>query len=161
MRKNLKLGMLVAFLLAVVSLPAAAAPSDTRSGDKKVEVIRLTSITVEDVDLDLGEPGDSLGDQNIHTGDLFRGGEKVGILGVVCTTVRADADAFSFLCVGSAELPKGQITIQGLITFTETAEEPFEIAVTGGTGKYRTAHGVLSIRQIGLPEEHLTFKIIR
>ena len=81
---------------------------------------------------------------------------------MVCTTVRAEADAFSFLCVGSAELPKGQITIQGLITFTkETAEEPFEIAVTGGTGKYRTAHGVLSIRQIGLPEEHLTFKIIR
>ena len=161
MRKNLRLGLLVAFLLAVVSLPAAAAPSDTRSGDKKVEVIRLTSITVEEVDLDLGEPGDSLGDQFVFTDDLFRGGEKVGILGVVCSAVRITADAFSIQCVGTAELPKGQITVQGLITFSEATEgQPFELAITGGTGRYRTAHGVVTVEE-GETEDRLTFQIIR
>lgn len=162
MRKNLKLGLLVAFLLAVVSLPAAAAPSATRSGDSKVEVIRLTSITVQEADLDLGEPGESLGDQFVFTDDLFRGGEKVGILGVVCTGVRSEPDSSSIQCVGTAELPKGQITVQGLITFSEATEgEPFEIAITGGTGKYRTAHGVVTIREVSETEEILTFRIIR
>jgi hypothetical protein len=161
MRKNLKLGLLVAFLLAVVSLPAAAAPSATRSGDSKVEVIRLISMTVEEVNLDLGEAGDSLGDQFVFTDDLFRGGEKVGILGVVCTAVRAEADAFSIQCVGTAELPKGQITVHGLITFSEATEgEPFEIAITGGTGKYRTAHGVVTVTE-GETEDQLKFLIIR
>jgi hypothetical protein len=34
-----------------------------------------------------------------------------------------------------AELPKGQITIQGLVTLPEATEgEPVRVAITGGTG---------------------------
>ena len=31
--------------------------------------------------------------------------------------------------------------MQGLVTFSEAGEGEFELAITGGTGAYRTAHG--------------------
>src|SRR5688572_8462351 len=87
MPKKLRFGGVVALLLAVVSLPAAgASPSAARSSaDDDVEVIRVTAIDVQDTFLDLGEPGDSLGDQSVFSQDLFRQGAKVGTAGVVCT----------------------------------------------------------------------------
>ena len=64
-------------------------------------------------------------------------------------------------CVATAELPKGQITVQGLLTFTEETEgEPSFLAITGGTGKYREAQGQLKIDQASETEAQLTFKII-
>jgi hypothetical protein len=80
MPKKLRLGGFAALLLALLRLPAAAAPSAARSSDDgDVDVIRVTEITVQDNSLDLGESGDSVGDEFIFSGDLFRGGEKVGI----------------------------------------------------------------------------------
>ena len=65
-------------------------------------------------------------------------------------------------CVATAELPKGQITAQGLLTFSEEAEgEPFRLAITGGTGKYRTAHGEVIVKDVSETESRLTFVIIR
>ena len=63
--------------------------------------------------------------------------------------------------VATAALPKGQITTQGLGTFTDGPAK-FELAITGGTGKYRTAHGTLSVEEVGGEEEFLlTFRVIR
>ena len=165
MRRRFPLGVLVILVLAVVSLPAASASSSQArsSGDEDdVQVIRLTSVTVDEADVDVGEPGDSLGDYFVFTDDLFRDGEKVGILGVVCTAVRSEPEAFAIHCVGTAQLPRGQITVQGLVTFSEATEgEPVRVAITGGTGRFRTAHGVLTIREVSETEDRLTFRVIR
>jgi hypothetical protein len=164
MRRKLPLGVLVILVLAVVSLPAASASSaPTRSSagdDKKVEVIRLSSISVQDASLDLGAQGDSLGDQLVFSDDLFRHGEKVGTSGGVCTLVRLDPPAtFAAQCVATLQLPKGQITVQGLINFAETG--PFQVAITGGTGRYKTAHGVMTVVGVSDTEDRLTLRIIR
>jgi hypothetical protein len=166
MRRKLPLGVLVILVLAVVTLPAASASSSQASSsardDNDVEVIRVTGVTVDEAILDLGAPGDSLGDQFVETDDLFRGGEKVGFLGLHCTAMRQEPMvSFTLQCVATAELPRGQITVQGLVTFTETAQEPIRVAITGGTGRYRTAHGVLTVREISVSEDLLTFRIIR
>jgi hypothetical protein len=110
--------------------------------------------------LDLGEPGDSLGDQSVFSQDLFRGGEKVGVSGVVCTLVRLEPRVSATLqCVATARLPGGQITIQGLPTFTD-GPSTFRLAITGGTGSYREAHGVAIVEQVSETEERITFRII-
>ena len=57
-------------------------------------------------------------------------------------------------------LPKGQITVQGLTTFTD-GPSTFKLAITGGTGSYRTAHGVLIVDQTSEEESLLTFRVIR
>ena len=166
MRNKLRLGVVVAFLLAVASVTVVSASSSSGdSGDRgkgSVEVIRVTAIFVEESVSDLGESGDSLGDQLAFTQDLFRRGEKVGIAGVVCTLMRLEPMAATLHCVGTTQLPKGQITIQGLATFTgdEEGEPTQHFAITGGTGRYKAAHGVLTVVDVSETETQLTFKII-
>jgi hypothetical protein len=102
-----------------------------------------------------------LGDQFIFRNDLSRAGKKVGIDGGVCTLVGLEPMVSATLqCVATAELPRGQITVQGLATFTD-GPSTFELAITGGTGRFREAHGVLTIEQVSDTESLLTFRIIR
>jgi hypothetical protein len=166
MRNKFRLSAIVALLLALPITVASASSSSGNSGDRgkrSVEVIRVTEIIVQEAGIDLGEPGDSLGDQFVSSSDLFRAGEKVGIDGVVCTIVRlVPMVSATSQCVATAELPKGQITVQGLATFSEETEgEPFRLAITGGTGRYRTAHGEVIVQDVSETESRLTFKIIR
>ena len=165
MRRRFSLGVLAILALAVVSLPAASAsssPAASSAGEgKKVEVIRVTEVIVQDAFLDLGEEEDSLGDYFVFSGDLFRKGEKVGSDGGTGTIVRLEPMVSATLqFVATAELPRGQITVQGLVTFTD-GPSTFRLAITGGTGRYRTAHGVLIVEQISETESRLTFRVIR
>jgi hypothetical protein len=162
MQRKLRLGGAVALLLAIVSLPAGAAPSSSTKADGDgVEVIRVTAIDVQDTFLDLGEPGDSLGDQSVFSQDLFRQGEKVGTAGAVCTLVRlVPMVSATAQCVATAKLPRGQITVQGLLTFTD-GPSTFRLAITGGTGRYRTAHGVAIVEEVSETRDRITFRIIR
>lgn len=162
MSKKFRLGGVAALLLALLSLPAAAAPSAARSSDDgDVEVIRVTEKFVQDNFLDLGEPGDSLGDQFIFGHDLFRQGKKVGTDGGIGTIVRLESMVSATLqFTATSQLPKGQITVQGLVTFTD-GPSTFKLAITGGTGRYRDASGVLIVEQVSETESHLTFRVIR
>jgi hypothetical protein len=165
MRTKLGIGLLILLALAIVALPATSAPSPagSRDDDDEVEVIRVLATTVQEADLDLGAQGDSLGDQFIFSDDLSRRGEKVGIDGGHCTLVRLEPRVSATLqCLVTADLPKGQITAQGLITFTEETEgEPFRIAITGGTGRYKEAHGHVKVDEESETEARLTFHVIR
>ena len=84
--------------------------------------------------------------------------------GVVCTLVRLEPMVSATLqCVATAELPKGQITAQALLTFLgeEEGEPETSIwAITGGTGKYKEAGGQLKSVDVSETEARLTFKII-
>ncbi len=124
-------------------------------------MIRVTEVIVQDAFVDVGEEGDSLGDYFVFGSDLFRKGEKVGSNGGTGTIVRLEPMvSATFQIVATAELPKGQITVQGLVTFTN-GPSTFRVAITGGTGRYRTAHGVLIVEEISETEDHLTFRVIR
>lgn len=54
-------------------------------------------------------------------------------------------------------LLRGQITTQGLVSFTDP--QPPIVAITGGTGADRTAHGEMKIRT-GEAEDRLTLYLI-
>jgi hypothetical protein len=111
------------------------------------------------VELDLGEPGPSLGDQFVLSNNLFRDGKKVGTSGGTCsiTFFTEDFSTLTANCVLTLSLPKGQITTQGLVSFTDP--QPPVVAITGGTGVYRTAHGQMKIRT-GETEDRLTLHLI-
>ena len=101
------------------------------------------------------------------TNDLFRrsGGveTKVGEDGGLCTLSRLAADgSASYHCVGTNDLPGGQIATEGLVTYGPGGEpkaNPYSFSITGGTGRYRTARGEVSIKET---PEHilLTFRIV-
>ena len=163
MRRRLPLAILAVLALAVAIVPGASTSSSAvrSSEDDDVLVIRVTETTVEDANLDLGEPGDSLGDEFVFRNDLSRAGEKVGVDGGVCTVVGLEPMVSATVqCVATARLPRGQITVQGLVTFTD-GPSTFKLAITGGTGRFREAHGVLTIEEASDTEALLTFRIIR
>jgi hypothetical protein len=102
-----------------------------------------------------------LGDVSVITEDAYRAGTKVGTSDLSCTIVRVDPPDhfFAAQCFNTTVLPEGQITSQGYVTSDQIEHVPFEQAITGGTGAYRTAHGVLTVDEAGDGPAHLTFRL--
>jgi hypothetical protein len=165
MRKTLGVCALTTSFLAAAGIAVATASgTDTRPGDgKHVEILHLRTVDVAEQFIDLGDPGFSQGDQNVFTADLFMDDRRVGFDGGTCTVVRIHPDGSSSLqCLGSNSLPDGQLTVQGLVSTSAEGElQPFELAITGGTGRYKTARGQVNGRPISETSLDLVFRIVR
>jgi hypothetical protein len=163
MRKTLGVCVLTALLLAVAGFAVATA-SGTGTGDgKHVEILHLRTVDVAETFIDLGDTGFSQGDQNVFTADVFKDDRRVGFDGGTCTVVRINPDGSSSLqCLGSNSLPDGSLTVQGLVSISAAGElQPFELAITGGTGRYKTAHGQVNGRPLSETSLDLVFRIVR
>src|SRR5215203_162328 len=93
--------------------------------------------------LDLGDPGPSVGDQYVFGGDVSeqQGGTPIGRKSGQCVTI-SDTE---MLCTSSFTFNGGQISFQALVDVTVFfAGQPFEFALTGGTGPYRKARGTVT-----------------
>ena len=145
---------LIAALGLGLAATSAHADKHGNGGDFK-----LTGKTVGFAKVDLGDPGDSVGDQQIITMDVFQGTKRVGESHVVCTTVRLDANGSIGQCENVTSLPAGQITATGLVTSAQEEQAPFTQAITGGTGAYKQAHGQLTVSEAGPQPATLTFDL--
>ena len=133
----------VALALSVV-VPAAA-------DDEGRHRIRVVAVLAEQQELNLGPQGFSLGDQFILSENLWRHGKKVGRSGVECTVTSVKNEEVQ--CTGTVRLGNGQITARGLLGQARS----FTIPVSGGSGAYFGAEGVLHIRQVSERKEIYTF----
>jgi hypothetical protein len=167
MQRKLMVGAVLALVLAVASVPLAFAnegPGGDDDHDGDVTVLKLTTRVLQEAGVDVPPSGDSVGDRFVFSDAVFKGDKKIGMGGVDCVVVlfkpgptTDEPEAVTSLCVATLSLPKGQITIQGLIDFTEPGA--FTLAVTGGTNAYRTAHGQVKVEE-GEEEDRLTVKLI-
>jgi hypothetical protein len=139
--------------LAVSSVaPATGGSLSSASRD----TIRVVATTAEEdtAYIDLGATGESIGDMFVFSSTLTRHGRTVGHAGVVCTVVSMDpAEA---QCLGTASFRNGQITVQGLVP---DASSRFDLAITGGTGRYEGAGGTLTVHEVSDTREVLTFHL--
>jgi hypothetical protein len=149
LKSKLILGAMLTVVLAVTSVSLAFASGDSKgdhNGDK-VRILHVTLRNTQETPLDLGASGPSVGDRFIVFGDLYRKDKRVGAGGYECVTMlftpgpdpAGEPEAATDQCVATLSLPKGQITVQGLVD--RTGPVPVTLAITGGTGAYRTAHG--------------------
>ena len=147
-------------VVAVMALAAGAVGPAVGSGDAhdnaRHRTIRVVSINTEEAFVDVGEPDFSLGDAFVFRSKLIRHGHQVGHTGVVCTITSAAHEESQ--CVGTARFRAGQITIQGLLA---GEPETFEFPVTGGSGAFEGAEGVLRVRELSQTRERLTFHLSR
>jgi hypothetical protein len=128
----------LAVAFAAAGAMAATAASDDGSQTHEGQIIHLTTKQVHQGFVDHGAPGFTTDDQFVFSNDLYRNGKKVGEDGGTCTVTRIpDSGAPTLHCLGTNSLPGGQISVQGLTA----PGEPFELAITGGTGRYRDARG--------------------
>ena len=161
MFKKTILGVAIALVLAGGAVIVAAASSAGASGDRP-ETIRLVAKQTQAAVLVLAAAGQGpVGNQFLATDEVFRQGRKVGDDASVCQVVAEPGHASRrFQCVATVSLPEGQLTAQGLVTVTETRPQPFTLAITGGTGAYRSAHGQLQVAPVSETERHYILTLI-
>lgn len=127
--------------LASAAAPAVAGAPLTRD---RGEVIHLTAVPTQITGIDLDPPGPSQGDELIVAGDLSRHSFQVGTFDETLTTTRINMDGSSTVqAVITLTLPKGHITAQGVFTINGPGPSDITLAITGGTGSYRTARGYI------------------
>ncbi|MFI1471431.1 hypothetical protein [Streptomyces wuyuanensis] len=148
----------VAAFVSPVSATGDASEPHRSAAHNRVQVISLTSTGTGTTMVDNGTPGPGLGDQIIITAKLFRNGRSYGTEAAVCTRV---APATTH-CTGTFSLPLGQVTWQHLKTTpVGTPPSDFDVAVTGGTGVYRTARGHAHIGRIAEQGGAFTLYLVR
>jgi Allene oxide cyclase barrel like domain len=156
------LGMVTALLALLVGAVSPAFGSSSggsaskSTGDATGHTIRVIAVFQETAEIDVGAPGFSLGDEVVFAGDLRQAGERVGRVGVVCTfTSAADPSMVQAQCPATADLPGGQITLQGLVTNRDLRVLP----ITGGSGRYQGAEGEMFARFLSQTKAVLTFHL--
>lgn len=136
----------------------ASGTGDSRAASRTADAAPLTmqfgAVTVQSIRLNVGVPAASIGDRLVfsHTLTDIKDSKTVGLSGLECaltsvTTSKPKGDKKPVTsarshCVATIVLTDGQIAAQGLTDLTDPAGN-FELAVTGGTGKYSGAAGTL------------------
>jgi hypothetical protein len=162
MRKKAILGVAIALLLVVAGVTVAAASSAT-AGKHHTQTLQLVAKQTQAKLLLLAAPGHGpVGNQFLTTDDVYRQGRKVGHDATICQIVADFRQAGArFQCVATVSLPEGELTVQGLATLPKAGSQPFTLAITGGTGAYRTAHGQVQVTPVSETEKHYTFTVIQ
>lgn len=150
---------LSALLFCAHPASAATAADSAPRSDVFQLIAKTTDANWVDVD---GSGGTSAGDELVVSGDLFRGSTQVGTFGEVCTMTRVAAnDEADLLCAVDLLLSQGQLTLQGRFTITSAGPGDIDLAITGGTGGYRTARGTVHADNISDTETQVTIHLIR
>lgn len=138
MRRSATFATVAAVLAAGTAFAVTSA-----AGNSSSTTIRLYEHDTSQASIDLGDPGESAGDQLVFAGDTFtsKGAAQVGRAAGTCTTMSTGA-AGEVICVVDFSLPGGQIAAQGLFVAAELfGGKTLSFPITGGTGRYRHARG--------------------
>jgi hypothetical protein len=108
--------------------------------------IKVTSRTWTEHYNDVGRPGESPGDTIAFTDKLFQNGDRVGRDTVNCVVKRATRRSFTMQCFATLVFKgRGDITVQGAITYSRNSTENPLLAVTGGTREFEGADGHMEL----------------
>ncbi len=126
----------LALILAMGSTVAAAS-----RGGKTIAVVEHAET---DIVVDLGAPGDSLGDILPFGNPIFDASDshQVGRNEGICFRTMIDGELAAWECTWTTILATGSITVQG--PFLDSLEDS-SLAITGGTGAYRNARGEMTL----------------
>jgi hypothetical protein len=157
MFKKVLVGVLAAVLVATGGTMAFAGNGNDGDDDGG-DVIRVTTRTVTDQEIDLGPTGFGPGDRFTFFEHIFRGDERVGESGGECVIVHQEGEAATANCIATISLPGGHLTLQGLVAFAEATQQA-TVAVTGGTGRYRDADGEATVEFVSEAETRFTIRL--
>ena len=106
------------------------------------EHITVISRAISERNVDVGAKGPSAGDYFVFTERLMKRGERVGTDSGRCDLIRATQRVYSLHCMVTLTLNgRGQLTVQGRLTFRRGSNDDPVLAITGGTGEFTGASG--------------------
>jgi hypothetical protein len=127
---------------AGVAIVAAAPGSATPAS----QTISFTEHQTSDQNFNLGSGhGIAVGAVELSANSLMQGSKQIGRDGVSCTITRLSAQSADDLCSDTLALANGQIDLAGLVPSTPQGPGTFQLAVTGGTGRYQHARGYATV----------------
>ncbi|MET8546261.1 hypothetical protein ABZW03_37395 [Kitasatospora sp. NPDC004799] len=160
-RRYLTVRRLLAASLAAAAIGVAAVGTADADSPRRgrVEVLELKVQNDQYEALDLGPVGPSLGDMDVYSGTAVQDGRSVGRGGGSCQVVQIDGGGVTTQCLITMAVDGGSLTMQSL--WTKGSSTPLDMAVTGGTGAYASAHGTVRFWDIGTPDERARAEIQR
>jgi hypothetical protein len=129
---------LMALMLAVLLFISNMGGLSASAHDTKT--IHVVEHDITATYIDLGKKGDSIGDQIAFGNPVYDAANKKQVgrdQGICVRTVVGK----SWECFWTVLLPAGQITVEG--PYYDTSDSM--LAITGGTGAYRDAHGQMKL----------------
>jgi hypothetical protein len=150
-----RLGAFTVVLAAAALVVGVVSPATGSSGGGKDRTFRVVGVVTELNLVDVAPTGASLGDEIVFSEKLLRGGSQVGHEGAVCTTVSVERTEAH--CVATFWFPEGQISGEGLVTLGSTA--PYDVPITGGSGKYAGVEGELHVQPVSDTQGIQTFHL--
>ena len=136
--------ILAAAIVTVVALSASAIAISQRAPITGKTTLRFTLQGVAGENVDLGQPGESLGDQFVSSSLLMRQGARVGRIDSVCSIT--NLDPVTALCHAGLQVENGQIEVVGRASGAGlSGQATIKVAVVGGTGAYRHSHGSATV----------------
>lgn len=151
-------GAVLALVAAVIGGCGTTEDQTRKPPEEHVETLELTVENTQYEALDLGRAGASLGDMDVYSGNAIRDGNTVGQGGGTCQTVHVEGDEVTMQCSITMELEHGSLTMQSI---WRRGASPLDMAVTGGTGEYRNARGIVRFWDIATPHERVRAEIVR
>jgi hypothetical protein len=147
----------VAALLFVVGAGALALAARPRAPITQPQTLTFVSMLTSTGSIDADPPGASTGDQQSSAARLMKHGVRVGSLDATCSLTLPH-----LICWGVVRLPAGQITVQGMLRKSVLLgrHPTVTIAITGGTGAYREAHGWISSTPISQDEQRVVIQLL-
>lgn len=145
-------------LLRLVPLAVGLTLLAACGGDEgDVERIEVVAPEIDRIMIDLGRPGTNKGDQILIRKNLFFKGNRsrrVGENAISCVIVDIKGpQKFTTMCtVVNWFFGRGQIMGQELIELDFANPGRFDMAITGGTGSYRSVKGL--VRILRTEEDH-------
>ncbi|MFF0747960.1 hypothetical protein [Streptomyces sp. NPDC004267] len=161
-RRRVTLTRVLAASMATAAIGFAAvgnADADAPRQRDRVEILELKVRNDQYTAVDLGPAGPSLGDMDVYSGTAIKDGRGVGRGGGQCQVIALSGAETTSQCVLTMEVESGSLTMQSLWTKGGTA--PLDMAITGGTGAYAGARGIVRFWDIGTADERARAEILR
>ncbi len=138
------LAIAITVVVAGLSVSTAAVAISNKAPIKSKTTLKFSLQAVAGDNLDLGQPGNSLGDEFVSSNLLLKHGTKVGRLESMCTLT--NTSPLSTVCEAALRLNSGQITLMGRVPGAAlSGQANVKVAIVGGTGAYRHSHGFATV----------------
>lgn len=151
MRKHLAPATVISLVALVVSLVALviatrAGSSLAQANDSKV--VHVVEHAITDTEVPVGKnPADAIGNQLVFANPVYNASDSQQVGHDNGNCVRTVAGKV-WECFWTVFLPGGQMTVEG--PFYDNGSDSW-LAITGGTGSYREAHGQMKLHARGNP----------
>ncbi len=139
-----------------VGVASAGSPSPTH------DVLRFDAAQTSEVQLQLGKGESLVGNEFIDHWKFTRNGSAAGSLDTTCQLVGSNDTSSTAQCVATAiARPRARSPSMASSSMGQDGPGDFDLAITGGTGAYRSARGVVHVHPLSQTTEHVDIEVTR